>query len=335
MFDTEYKKLMDRFSPDEELVRSTAAAAEQARRDAAVRAETFHRKSKKLRKKLIPAVAAVLVAVIAVVIILSPAKDATGFTIIASAESTGERALNTTEFKPIADIVAHAGFVGLNLSKFWALDGTDSLAEDPIMIAEGLFNMRIEGEDIQYVTYSLNKGKFRVSDGSKWKLHDYEGKTDSYLDIEQENEAYYDSITFSYGNQLSREPGYSSMFGDAVFLFIPRDFDPAKDRELLDRFLNLSSLRAHYHGEGLEPKEEFCAVYEAFMNALYEDVRILVTITYTDNHTQTVSLALKATCSIKGTMKKTYRVGPGDSDEDFESCEIYDYYVTLNAKIEE
>ena len=335
MFNTEYKKLMDRFSPDEELVRCTAAAAEQAQRDAAAREEASRRKSKKLRKRLIPAVAAVLVAVIGAVLILSPAKNAAGFTIIASAESTGDRVLNAADFEPISDIAAHAGFVGLNLSKFWSPDGTGALADDPIMIAEGLFNMRIEGENIKYVTYSLSKGKFRVPDGSKWKLSDYEGKTDSYLDIEQENEAYYDSITFSYDNQLSRQPSYSSLFGDAVCMVIPRGFEPARDRELLDRFLNLSALRADYHGEGLEPKEEFCAIYEAFMNALYEDVRIHVTVTYTDMHTQTVALALKAACTVNGTMQKTYRVGLGDRDEDFASCEIYDYSVTLNARIEE
>ena len=335
MFREKYNGLMDSFTPGAELTRRTVLTAEKARRDTEARKEASRRRSKKLRKRLIPAAAAVMAVVIAAAVILSPGESTGGFTIIASAESTADRALNSAEFRPIADIAAHSGFVGLNLIKFWEPDGNGALADDPVMIAEGLFNMRIEGENIKYVTFSLSKGKFRVSDGSKWKLHDYEGKTDSYLDIEQENEAYYDSITFSYDNQLSLQPSYSSLFGDAVFMFIPHEFDPARDRELLDRFLNLSALRANYHGEGLEPEDEFCKVYEDLMNALYEDVKIIVTVTYTDKSTETVSLALKATCAIHGKLQKTYRIGPGDSEDDFATCDIYDYYVTLNARIEE
>ena len=335
MFKEKYNGLMDSFAPDRELIRRTVLTAENAQRDIEARKDASRRRAKKLRKRLIPAAAAVMAIVIAATVILSPGKSTGGFTIIASAESTADRALGAAEFRPISDVAAHSGFVGLNLIKFWGNDENGTLADDPVMIAEGLFNMRIEGDGIECVTFSLSKGKFRVSDGSKWKLRDYEGKTDSYLDIVQENEAYYDSITFSYGNQLSRQPGYSSLFGDAVFMFIPHEFDPARDREILDRFLNLSALRADYHGEGLEPEDEFCKAFEDLMNALYEDVKINVTVTYTDKRTETVSLALKATCAIHGKLKKTYRIGPGDSDEDFAACDIYDYSVTLNAKIEE
>ena len=334
MFDNKYKNLMNLISPDEALVKRTVAAVEQVRHGAAELTKETRRKHQKLRRRLIPAVAAILVAVITVsVIILSPTKNPLGFTIVASA-ATGDRKLSTEEFKPISDIAAaksDSGFIGLDLSRLYADYDTLTIADEPVMIGECMFCLRVEGEDIRYVTFSLNKGKFEVSGNSVYKLVDYENKTEAYLGLEPEYSAFYDSITMLYSYQLELQDGPGVLYSD-VLLRIPREYDAERDAERLKRFLNLSALRPGDPGE-LEPEEEFCSAYEDFINDLYRDTKIGVTVTYEDGHTKSVDLSLHAVCKINGKAVRRYRIAPGDDEDSFATCEIYDYTVTLNAKI--
>ena len=294
MFKKDYHTVMDKFSPDEALIRRTIEKAETETKPPENRAVP-------LRKRLIPAVAAVLVLAIALTILLIPHTPQHSFILTASA----------AENTPLRD-GSYVEVGALN----WGGGGYtyDHLEE------EFMTDITVNGEDISDVTYRMNSGKLGLLDSSA-RLTDYTGKEDAvYNDngsSSVEGYSYYDSVTCAYNNRFTAEDGLcitvqGGVGGDFDAKTVLRYFDV--EAKLMDASVNLEPLT-------LTQDEVYYAAYDYF-NEVLKDARLLITATYIDGTTETQAVSFRADCEITPIHRRFYAYA---YDEDGNSYPVHSF----------
>lgn len=263
MFKNEYKNVMAHFNPDERLIQSTIDHSTEQTAPAP--------KALPLRRWLVPAVAAVLVFTVALSILLIPHGAQHSFTLTAAA----------AENSPLrGDTYVQIGELN------WGGGGytTDHVSD------EFLADISVIGEDIESITYRTNAGKIGLVN-SRLRLTDYTNKEDAvYYDngyFRGEGYSYYDSVTCAYDNPFTAEDGMCfTVQGD-----IGTDFDA----KIAMRYLNVN-MKLH-EADITTPDvtaEEIHDAYYAYYNEVLKDVRMYITVTYTDGSTETQAISFKA-----------------------------------------
>lgn len=300
---------------------------------------TAKNKSRKSNSKVISLIAASLAVIIAISIVFLPSitTKQNNFIISAGAATAdNSNVLSSEDFTPIANISAsQAGFIGIDLSEITSIpQSTTETTDNPQIENTAFFCLNVDGENIKKVTFDLNNGIFEVSQNVMYRVTDYTGKTDNYKFATSNEYEYLDTITFEYANQLTPIGKYYE--GDWVTMNVLHDYNAEIEKPLLENLLNLSVLQPDK--QEMEDEEYFEATFENFLNEMYKDTEIYVTVEFENGKTKTKTLKLKADCEIIGTKEihsftgENYYIDSPE-DESYEVYEVYDYTVDLCAQI--
>ena len=278
MFKNDYHTVMDKFSPDETLIRHTIEQAETADKPISHRVIP-------LRKRLIPAVAAVLVLAVALTVLLIPHTPQHSFTLTASA----------AENTPLRD----SSYVEVGVLNWVSGSYTYDHVGDEFMT-----DITVNGEDIADVTYRMNSGKLGLLDSSA-RLTDYTGKEDAvyhnngYFDAE--GYSYYDSVTCAYSDRFTAEDGLCITVQGGV----GGDFDAKTVLRYLGVEARLMDVRVNLEPLTVTQDEVYSANYDYF-NEVLKDARLLITATYIDGTTETQAVSFRADCEITPVHRRFY-----------------------------
>lgn len=342
MFKKSYGELMEKFSPDEKLIEKTVAAANAEEKPKVI----------PLRRRLIPAVAAVLVLALVLTVLLVPKSKSHSFTLTASA----------AENTPLRD----DSYVEIGAMKWNGSGYSPNYVHDAFLV-----DLSVSGEDIESVTYRMNDGKIGLSDECT-RLIDYTNKEDKVYGSEGNSFAtggfsYYDSVTCSYGNPFTPEDGMEFTVQGAV----GKDFDGKICARMMGVHQKLIEVMNELTEQTLTEDQVYTAFYDYF-DEILKNARMLVTVTYTDGSTQTQEISFAAEVSVTPVHRRfhAYKIDENGEprvvtdtlsdvysfeirdDLDWEDCEDYqavkhlfndenmiefddfDYDITLTAKIE-
>lgn len=270
MFKDKYKAIAEKTAPDEKLIQSVLKRAE-ARPKLAERAIS-------LRRRLVPAAAAALAVAVALTALLIPRGAEHSFILTASA----------AENTPLRE----DSYVEIGALK-WDGGGYSSTHVNDEILAD----ISVSGEDIESITYSMNRGKIGMRDEGG-RLIDCTGKTDRVYDNEGnsfsvEGFSYYDSVTCSYDDPFTPEDNMlftvSGKVGD--------DFDAATVLRYIGVKQKLSDCELNLTEQTLTADKVYTATRDYF-NEVLSGARMYVTVTYTDGVRETHELSFTADCEV-------------------------------------
>lgn len=342
MFKKSYGELMKKFSPDEELIEKTVAAANAEEKPKVI----------PLRRRLIPAVAAVLVLALVLTVLLIPKTKSHSFTLTVSA----------AENTPLRD----DSYVEIGAMKWNGAGYSPNYVHDAFLV-----DLSVSGEDIKSITYRMNDGKIGLLNECP-RLIDYTNKEEMIHDgggngFAIGSYSYYDSVTCSYGNPFTPEDGMEfTVQGD-----VGTDYDGRICARMMGVHQKLVEVMNELTEQTLTEDQVYTAFYE-YYNEVLKNARMLVTVTYTDGSTQTQEISFAAEVEVTPVHRRfhAYKIDENGEphvvtdtlsdvyafeirdDLDWEDCEDYqavkhlfndenmiefddfDYDITLTAKIE-
>ncbi len=291
MFKDNYKKIMNQYSPDEALIKKaldTAGAEPEA-------------KVIPLHRKLIPAVAAVLVFAMVLTVLLIPKNTPHSFTLTASAAENTP--LRDDSYVEIGGLKRNGGGYS-----------PDHIHE------EVLADISVSGEDIDRITYRMNSGKIGLPDNCP-RLIDSTGKEDRVYDNEGNSFSvngisYYDSVTCIYANPFTSE--------DGMEFVVQGDVGTDYDGKICARYMGIQEtmmeVRNGQTEQTLTEDEVYTALHDYF-NEVLKNARMLVTVTYTDGSTQTQEVGFAAGCTVTPVHRQFHAFA---YDENGEPCAVTD-----------
>lgn len=341
MFKKSYGELIKKFSPDEELIKKTVTAANAEEKPKVI----------PLRRRLIPAVAAVLVLALVLTVLLIPKTKSHSFTLTVSA----------AENTPLRD----DSYVEIGAMKWNGAGYSPNYVHDAFLV-----DLSVSGEDIESITYRMNDGKIGLLDAST-RLTDYTEKTDRFYHYNGYSGtggySYYDSVTCAYDNPFTSEDGLEFNIQGEV----GKDFDGKICTRMMGVHQKLVEVMNELTEQTLTEDQVYTAFYE-YYNEVLKNARMLVTVTYTDGSTQTQEIRFAAEVEVTPVHRRfhAYKIDENGEphvvtdtlsdvpsfeirdDLDWEDCEDYqavkhlfndenmiefddfDYDITLTAKIE-
>jgi len=226
--------------------------------------ETGMRPKRKIVWRVIPAAASLLIVAIIIGLLFLPGGNSgNSFTLVASAASAGSAELNQNSFVPI--------FSGTRQSY-----GSSTDDEKRLMLSEASINLKVEGNNIEKITYTVENGALTVPNISRKVLTESEiAKDFPDWGYDKEHDTFYRSLSVAFDNQ----PKYD----DRVRLTAIKNFTESEDR-INKRYLEI--LNTH------EPisKEEYQEVLYDYYNLAFSDVKMTATVAYSDGSSDSVSM---------------------------------------------
>lgn len=297
MFKKNYGELMEKFSPDEKLIEKAVTAAEAEEKPKVI----------PLRRRWVPAVAAVLVFALVLTALLIPKSANHSFALTASA----------AENTPLRD----DSYVEIGALK-WNGGGysPDHIHE------EVLTDISVSGEDIESVTYRMNDGKIGLPDDCP-RLIDSAGKEDRVYDSEGNSfsvngMSYYDSVTCAYADPFTPEDGMEFTIGGDVGV----DFDGKICARMMDVRMKLSDVENGIEDQTLTEDEVYAAFFD-YYNEVLKDARMLVTVTYTDGSEETQEVGFAADCTVTPVHRQFHAFAYDEDGEPYAVTDMDSDYV--------
>ncbi len=265
----------------------------------------------------------VLAASLAVVIALSaflfiPRHSGRGFTVTASAEENGV-------FSPLRDDVS------ANIGSF-EMDGGGGYSnfyDDDYFFETQFFKLdiRVKGDDIEKITYSMDNGRVLVSDDSE-KIIDFVGKTARW-DVDgrypdqgsyEAGEHFYQSVTCSYDDQFTLlDDSFKICFGTT-----------GKSSELDRDDFGISKKMISSDKSDLATREEVKEHYDSLFAKYFDNDRLNITVSYKDGRVerQTVRFSTDTSPSVYESKSVYYLLNPKSGE--YKMCQSYDEWLSLS-----
>lgn len=190
--------------------------------------------------------------------------------------------------------------------------------------------LRIEGRDIDTITYEAEGGALCVSKNSD-KLIEGSAIDRSFPDtpLARNYGDPYSKALFTFDRQFDRE--------DAVYILVIREFRSDAEREIAELFDRYIS--ANYANRELIPYEEYTRVMNACCAMAFDDFSLRVTVRYHNGEQQSKVIRFCEKCDVSVTTCTGDMISYDDGEytviHDVEGFEIYHNVFSLLAKTED
>ena len=262
------------------------------------------RRNKKFRFVPVAAIAASLAVVIALGAVFFPlSKDSKSFVITANAAE-----LSANKFTTIGELPANG----------WRADVEES---EIYVIAD--FALKVKGENIKKVTYTIDNGAFAIPDGnSKLTASKKAGK--EVCVPKRANKTFYSEITTTYDSQID------TINDNVEIVFNPAEIDD-KMIVVAERYGSFAdvwvSSDTSVYDTNAKKADEYQKMTGEFFNRVVGDCALRVQAEYNDGTVETQKLTYKADVQLE-TAPLTFHTDNGD-----ETKNVYIAKINLNAKL--
>lgn len=256
-------------------------ASESFKKNIAERMKNAQHEQRRKPRRWIPAVAAALVAAVALSVLLIPRSARHGFVLSASA---ADAPLST-------DSSVRVGQLSWGGGAYTA----DHYAE------EFLTDISVTGENIREITYSVTNGKLGLPDTCT-RITDSTGKTAYVSDgdgsYSSEGYSYYDTVTCSYDNRFT---------ADDQMLMASQNLSLARENGVFLRYYDaMDQLTQAYRQPIKLSEEELETIFTEYYSKVLAELKLNITVTYTDGSTETKTVAFSADCDAKPAHRRFY-----------------------------
>lgn len=290
--DNNYKTAMDKIHANEDFKRRTVGAMQN------------QAKAPKYRR-FIPAVAAMLVVAVALTVLLIPHTAQHSFTLSASA----------AENTPLSeDSYVEIGGIKWGGGAYTA----DHYAE------EFLTDISVNGENIDSITYSLTNGKIGLPDSCD-RLTDYTEKTvyvsDGDGSYSSEGYSYYDTVTCSYDDRFT---------ADDQMMMASQNLSLARENGVFQRYYDAMDQLAQAHRQPVAlSEEELETIFEEYYNKVLQELRLNVTVTYTDGTTEMKTVGFSADCEAEPVRRQFYAYALDENENPYPVHDLDEAYMSF------
>ncbi len=267
--DNNYKTAMDKIHASEDFKRRTVGAVK-------------NKTNAPKYRRFIPAVAAMLVIAVALTVLLIPRTAKHSF--ILSASAAENTPLNEESYVDIGAMKWGGGAYA-----------ADHYAE------EFLTDISVSGENIDSITYSVTNGKIGLPD-SCGRLTDSTGRTAYVSDGDgsyaSEGYSYYDTVTCSYDDRFT---------ADDQMMMASQNLSAARESGVFQRYYDAMDQLAQAHHQPIAlSQQEIEQIFEAYYSKVLQELKLNVTVTYTDGKSETKTVAFTADCEAVPVRRQFY-----------------------------